>query len=184
MLNLIKSFFELSSVIGINDNALSQACDKVQNLKLLCNFPNGVVDIVFSIETHLDESLYDIDLSNKKGITKKISFLVFQRMSSYMEIPHYRGYLREFLKSKIGLSCMIATVDCIWRRIGDDSTDFNFYTKRAILFSVYVPSLYYFIHDFSMDAKSSEQFIDKSLAKVSRIGKLKKELKNLLGFLQ
>ena len=44
-----------------------------------------------------------------------------------------------------------ATADAIWRACGDTSTDFNFYSKRAIVGSVYGATLLYWLRDDSED---------------------------------
>ena len=41
----------------------------------------------------------------------------------------------------LGMKLLYSTVDAMWRAAGDTSTDFNFYTKRAILSAVYSSTL-------------------------------------------
>ena len=61
-------------------------------------------------------------------------------------------------------------VDEMWYLAGDNSTDFNFYTKRAILSGIYVNALFVL---FNKDFKQVEINIDKNLKKISKIPKFK-----------
>jgi len=66
------------------------------------------------------------------------------------------------------------TVDTIWHAAGDTSADFSWYTKRAILIGVYGATLLYWLRD---DGETDEQtlaFLDRRLAGVGRIGKLRR----------
>jgi len=70
-----------------------------------------------------------------------------------------------------------ATVDSIWRAAGDTSTDFNFYTKRAILAAVYSSTLVRWFNDESEDAQTTWEFLDHRVADVMRFEKLKADIR-------
>ena len=55
----------------------------------------------------------------------------------------------------------------MWRAAGDTSTDYNFYTKRAILSAVY-GALLAFLSDNSTDL-AGEAFLDGRLADVAKL---------------
>ena len=65
------------------------------------------------------------------------------------------------------------TCDQIWRISGDRSTDFSFYSKRLILSGVYSSTLLHWINDESKNSHDTENFLDRRLLDVSKIGKLK-----------
>jgi ubiquinone biosynthesis protein COQ9 len=66
------------------------------------------------------------------------------------------------------------TVDAIWHAAGDRSADFSWYTKRAILASVYGATLLYWLRDSGIDDADTLAFLDRRLAGVGRIGRVRK----------
>jgi ubiquinone biosynthesis protein COQ9 len=67
-----------------------------------------------------------------------------------------------------------ATVDAIWHAAGDNSADFSWYTKRGILAGVYSSTLLYWLRDVSEEDEETLAFLDRRLADVGRIGKMRK----------
>jgi ubiquinone biosynthesis protein COQ9 len=68
------------------------------------------------------------------------------------------------------------TVDAVWHAAGDRSADFSWYTKRAILSAVYGSTLLFWLRDTSDDDADTLAFLDRRLAGVGRIGKLRKRV--------
>ena len=62
----------------------------------------------------------------------------------------------------------------MWYIAGDNSTDFNFYTKRMILSGVYSSLILHFINNDSM--LETEKKLDDSLLKVSKIPLIKEKI--------
>ena len=60
---------------------------------------------------------------------------------------------------------------------GDNSTDFNFYSKRAILASIYSMVMLHFINNNSLD--QTIELLNKQLKRVSKIPKIKNRLGNI-----
>ncbi len=56
------------------------------------------------------------------------------------------------------------------------ATDFNHYSKRALLSGVYIASARYRDRDLSVGAMDTKEYIDKALDKVISFGQLKKKL--------
>jgi ubiquinone biosynthesis protein COQ9 len=71
------------------------------------------------------------------------------------------------------------TVDSIWHAAGDRSADFSWYTKRAILASVYGTTLLYWLRDMSEDDEDTLAFLDRRLAGVGRIGKARARISGM-----
>lgn len=65
------------------------------------------------------------------------------------------------------------TADSIWRACGDTSTDFNFYSKRAIAGAVYAATLLVWLNDDSEDFAETWAFLDRRIAGVMRFEKMK-----------
>jgi ubiquinone biosynthesis protein COQ9 len=72
------------------------------------------------------------------------------------------------------------TVDAIWRAAGDSSTDFNFYSKRALLAAVYSTTLLRWLDDQSENCAETWEFLDRRIAGTLRIGKLRRRAEKLL----
>ncbi|HEX7389006.1 MAG TPA: COQ9 family protein [Acidiphilium sp.] len=72
------------------------------------------------------------------------------------------------------------TVDAIWHAAGDTSADFSWYTKRAMLAGVYTATTLFWLRDTSDDAAETVEFLDRRLADIGRIGKLRKRLEALV----
>ena len=86
---------------------------------------------------------------------------------------------------KILKANLYRSVDNMWYIAGDNSTDFNFYTKRIILATIYTNALHVlFNHNFDQ----VEINIDNNLKKVSKIPKIKERFsflkKNIPFFLK
>lgn len=71
------------------------------------------------------------------------------------------------------------TVDTIWHAAGDRSTDFNFYTKRGLLAAVYAATTLYWLDDRSDDMQATAAFLDRRLAEVLAIPKLRERLERV-----
>ena len=63
------------------------------------------------------------------------------------------------------------TLDTIWRAAGDRSVDHNFYTKRAILALVYVPTLFFWLRDRSEGCADTWNFLAKRIEQALSLGK-------------
>lgn len=73
------------------------------------------------------------------------------------------------------------TVDAIWWAAGDSATDFNFYSKRALLAGVYGATLLRFLDDRSEGAGETWAFLDRRIAEVMRIPQALAGLRERLG---
>jgi ubiquinone biosynthesis protein COQ9 len=61
----------------------------------------------------------------------------------------------------------------MWRIAGDTATDFNHYSKRAILASIYAATLLVWLDDDSEGQAETTAFLDRRLAGVARFEKAK-----------
>lgn len=70
------------------------------------------------------------------------------------------------------------TCDRIWRLAGDVSTDYNFYTKRALLAGVVTSTTLYWLGDSSDHHEASWAFLDRRIENVMQMGKRIGQLKS------
>jgi ubiquinone biosynthesis protein COQ9 len=82
------------------------------------------------------------------------------------------------------------SADLMWRLSGDTATDYNHYTKRAILAGIYSATLAVFVNDSSEGKADSYAFLDRRIDGVMRFEKAKaqftgkdRELPSLTRFL-
>ena len=68
------------------------------------------------------------------------------------------------------------TVDTMWFAAGDTSVDASWYTKRAILASVYATTLLFFLQD-DTGGLATLAFLDRRLAGVGRLTKLSRRVR-------
>jgi ubiquinone biosynthesis protein COQ9 len=80
----------------------------------------------------------------------------------------------------VAAGCTARTVDAIWYAAGDRTANFSWYTKRAILAAVYSATVLYWLRDTSEDDAATLAFLDRRLADVGRIGRLRGRVNGLL----
>ncbi len=68
------------------------------------------------------------------------------------------------------------SADVMWRLAGDTATDYNHYTKRAILASIYAASLAVFVDDASEGKADTRAFLERRIDGVMRFEKAKAQL--------
>ena len=78
-----------------------------------------------------------------------------------------------------GLKLLGKTVSDMWYAAGDQSTDFNYYTKRTLLAGVYVSTLWVWLDDASPDLSQTQDHLHKRIDQVMKIPTLKTEAKKL-----
>ncbi len=81
--------------------------------------------------------------------------------AKYLALPHH---------APLGSKMMFKTVDKIWHWAGDESTDYNWYTKRGLLAGVYSSTILYWMNDDSDEYAKTWAFLDKRIDNVMKIG--------------
>ena len=71
--------------------------------------------------------------------------------------------------------------DAMWRAAGDTATDYNHYTKRAILSGIYSATLLFWTQDDSEDFAATRAFIDRRIDGVMRFEKAKAKVTGMMG---
>ena len=81
----------------------------------------------------------------------------------------------------LAASCTARSVDAIWHAAGETSADFSWYTKRAILGGVWTSTLLFWLAN---DDDATLAFLDRRLAGVAQIGKLRGRVEGALARLR
>jgi ubiquinone biosynthesis protein COQ9 len=119
------------------------------------------------------------------GLTKRVRLAMALRLQR--QRPH-RDAIRRAVSvlilpqnAALSLRTTSRTVDSIWHAAGDSSADFSWYTKRALLAVIYRATLLYWLRDYSEDDSATLEFLDRRLAGIGRIGKLRARMERLAG---
>jgi len=139
-------------------------------------FPGGLPQITQAIHDQIDvqmlDKLAETDLAALK-IRERATLAVRTRLE--LAAPHREafralaGYLAFPLNAPLATKHMWRTVDALWRAIGDRSTDFAFYTKRATLAGVWGATVIIWLQDQSEDFADTWAFLDRRMADVMAI---------------
>lgn len=74
-----------------------------------------------------------------------------------------------------GLRTGWRSADLMWRLAGDTATDWNHYSKRAILGSLYAATLAVFVSDDSEGKRETRDFLDRRIEGVMRFEQIKRQ---------
>jgi ubiquinone biosynthesis protein COQ9 len=75
---------------------------------------------------------------------------------------------------RLAATCTARTVDAIWYAAGDRSTDFTWYTKRAILTAAYTSTLLFWLRDSSEDDAATLAFLDRRMPGIAWTQRLRR----------
>lgn len=151
-------------------------------------FPGGAVDLVTCFcdlaDRHMEQAAAGTDMAGTR-LPARVRAVIVLRLEQNR--PHKEAIRRALsvlaLRGRAGAAagCTARTVDAIWHAAGDASADFSWYTKRAILASVYTATLLFWLRDTSEEDSETLAFLDRRLAGVGGIGKLRKRAEAMLG---
>lgn len=165
----------------------------IDEAQILMLFPGNTRQFVLELEGYCDylaikknngirvRDKIKQEILNRLRIGDKKYVVLLSKLQEFYMIPsHYNVFLETTWNS----------ADNMWKNIGDKSTDFNYYTKRLILSTVYKSTLCYYLRDKSKDHKNTSDFLDNAIERVMTIGKIKKgsnvisRLKNKIPFIR
>ena len=146
-------------------------------------FPRGAADLIAAFSHWADRRMLErletagaaqLSLSRRIALALRLRFEVLtpwregmRRGLSVLAMPQNAG---------LGLRLLYDTVDAIWQGVGDQSTDFSFYTKRATLAGVYAAAALYWLDDRSPDFGDTHAFIERRLLDLHRLAGLRERL--------
>lgn len=150
-------------------------------------FPRGAPDMVAACSHWADRQMLErlehataepVSLSRRVALALKLRFEVL--------LPHREAVRRALSvlampqNSPLGLRLLYDTVDRIWWGVGDNSTDFSFYTKRASLAAIQMAATLYWLDDRSADCLDTQTFIERCLADLHRLTGLRERVEAAL----
>ncbi|RVQ67824.1 COQ9 family protein [Croceicoccus ponticola] len=149
----------------------------------LLAYPAGAIDMIAAWIATVDRAMAEAlpaEALDQMGFTSRIRTLLVFRIE-------YMAGRREALRRAIAVMARPVnmvhsarlgwrTADLMWRMAGDSATDFNHYSKRAILLSIYSATLAVLVDDDSPAQVETYAFLDRRLQDVARFGKAKARL--------
>ncbi len=175
----ILALLPLANTQGWSFGALTEAAGPDADLL----FPGGPADMV---EAYCDlaDRWMEADAADRVGPEMRLPARVkaviaarFERNAPYKDaVRRALGVLLVPGHGLLAARCTARTVDTIWHAAGDASADFSWYTKRAILGAVYSATLLFWLRDDSPGGTATLAFLDRRLAGVGRIGKLRRRI--------
>ena len=161
--------------------AKAAAASKADMLRL---FPHGALSLLEayseSVDAEMEKRLAKLKLA-AMPMRKRIATAVKTRLAILR--PHKEAARRAVAhltlppNVALGAKLVYRTVDAMWRAAGDVSTDFNFYTKRAILTGVYSATLMRWFTDDSADESTTDAFLVARIENVMQFEKFKGRVK-------
>ncbi len=147
-------------------------------------FPRGGLDLAIAFhrsgDAQLAEDLDKIDLS-AMPIRSRVTHGVRRRIEL---IGDHRDAVRRGAamfalppNAPEGARLIWQTADVIWTAAGDTSTDYNWYTKRGILASVYSATVLFWLGDNDPARNESWAFLDRRIEDVMQFEKLKAQVR-------
>jgi ubiquinone biosynthesis protein COQ9 len=148
-------------------------------------FPLGTVDMIETFCDLADRRMQEAASSlPETKLSRRVRAVIALRLEQNRP---YKEAIRRGLailalpqNARAAAACTARTVDAIWYAAGDRSADLSWYTKRAILAAVYSATVLYWLRDTSEDDADTLAFLDRRLATVGRIGRVRGRVDSLL----
>ena len=141
-------------------------------------FPGGAVDMIDAWFASIDATMIAAvpQIATLK-IRERITALIEARLAA--QAPDREALRRALavlaLPQNLGRAARLGwrSVDTIWRPAGDTATDYNHYTKRAILLGVYGATISVFLDDESEDFADTRAFLRRRIDGIMHFEKTK-----------
>jgi ubiquinone biosynthesis protein COQ9 len=143
-------------------------------------FSGGAIAMIEAWAASVDakmEAAFDREVLAQMPIRERIRALVWFRLETVMGLEEAlrRALAIQAMPQNIVRTAKLgwASADAMWRLAGDTATDYNHYTKRAILAGVYGATLAAFVDDSSEGKADTRAFLDRRIEGVMKFEKAK-----------
>ena len=142
-------------------------------------FPGGLSDFVAHLSDWADRemigALAHVDRDGLRvrdrihlAVMTRIEILQPWREALRRAVTYWSVPTRALLAARI----LWRSADSIWIWAGDTATDYNHYTKRALLSGVISATILAWLNDETGDIKRTEDFLDRRIENVMKLGKM------------
>ncbi|HEX8300316.1 COQ9 family protein [Sphingomonas sp.] len=143
-------------------------------------FSEGAVAMIDTWFAHIDAGMLE-RLTPEKLVAMKIRERVAALVEARLELlaPNRESLRRALatlaLPQNVAKGARLGwrSADTMWRAAGDTATDYNHYTKRAILGAVYAATMTVFLDDESEDYADTRAFLSRRIDGIMRFEKAK-----------
>jgi ubiquinone biosynthesis protein COQ9 len=184
---LLSKFLELAVFEGLSLRSLLRAGKDLQlsEGEIAIIAPDGALSMVDYWFAQADEfMLAAISSRQSLKIREKATLAVRSRLEFFANNKEaYRKAVSLLALPQNSLRALAIGqrfANLAWRSFGDKSTDFNYYTKRAMLLAVDVSCGAYFLGDESDEHIQTWQFLDRRIENIMQIEKTKWEAKKII----
>ena len=147
---VLDSAIERAPALGWNSRMVRAACEahglSLGDEELL--FPNGARDLAALLSRRHDDralaSLAEVDpksLKIRERIARAVSARLEAGAADLEATRRCAAFLALPVNADLGLKLAWETADDLWNWAGDTATDWNHYSKRAILSGILIPAL-------------------------------------------
>lgn len=144
-------------------------------------FPDSLKDAVATysdwIDAQMSEKMSQLLAVSEFKTREKIFWAVRLRLECLSEAPLVAKKAAFFLSNPayipLGTRLLSKTVHQMWILAGDTATDYNFYTKRALLMGVYGSTLLFWFQDTSLNFEKTWAFLNSRIDNVMMIQKIR-----------
>ncbi len=149
----------------------------------LALFPRGATDLIAAFSRWADFRMLE-RLAAASPLPDSLSRRVALALRLRFELlAPWREAVRRGLavlampqNAPLAVRLLYDTVDTVWHGVGDASTDFSFYTKRATLAGIIAAATLFWLDDRSPEGADTAAFIDRRLADLHRLTGLRERL--------
>jgi len=184
---ILKAILPIAAFDGWTSKSLRQAVSKTDLPKGSDElyFPEGPLEVIKLWAEQMNaDTARDLAALDQMGmkIRDKVTAGVLARL--YAIGPHEEAARRAVARLSLpdaigqGPQQVWASADTIWRAIGDNSTDANYYSKRTILSGVISSTLAVWLSDNDPDKVKARAFLEARIANVMQFEKAKWEFKS------
>ena len=167
---------------GWTEEALAMAAEElgVPPGRARLAFPGGAIEMVDAWFDWIDKAMlvaFPPERIAQMKIRERIRDLILFRFETMR--PHREALRRALavlaMPQNLAAAARLAwrSADRIWRLAGDTATDFNHYSKRAILVGVYGSTTLVFLDDNDEDLAETRAFLGRRIDDVMRFEKFK-----------
>ena len=176
----VRAMLPLVPEHGWTLRALSQAAGAQAEVL----FPRGPAELV---EAYIDMATREAVRAaapalQGQRLSQKVRTLILTRLEQAepdrQAVRRAVGVLALPGNAGVAAGCTARTVDVIWTAAGDTGTGFSWYSKRAILASVYTSTLLFWLGE-GRTRQDVTAFLDRRLAGVARFGKFTARVKKV-----
>lgn len=171
---------------GFNDRAMANAAQRLGfgPVDLARAYPAGVRDVIDHWNLLADAAMIaGLAEAGPMKVRERITLAVRLRLEYLAR--HRESVRRAFSvlalpgNQPLAAKILYRTVDEAWHACGDQSTDFNFYTKRGLLAAVYSATVMVWLDDDSDGFADTWDFLDRRIADVMKVPQAIAQLKDL-----